>query len=322
MPRKLLFGSLIVLLLTGVFALVQAATSGTPATPTAPAAKAPAEKTPTATAPAVKAPTPALKVPTGFKALEGTSAEPYSKTGWAAQIVHEASGMDLVFIPAGEFLMGSPPGEGGVRSTEVQHRVTISKPFYMGRFEVTQEQWKTVMGMTLAEHRDKNVPPNRYGPESLYGEGPRFPMYYLSWNDCQAFCAKAGVRLPTEAEWEYACRAGTQTTWCCAEKDVPAYAWTNENSKGNTHEVGTKKPNAWGLCDMHGNVWEWCADWLAPYAAAAQVDPKGPATGEGRVVRGGNCYFGMGESRSARRYGRPPDHRWAWTGFRVVLNLK
>ena len=214
----------------------------------------------------------------------------------------------LVLIPAGKFLMGDP----GSRQRP-QPEVTISKPFYMGAFEVTQEQYAAVTGAN----------PSRV-------KGPRNPVENVSWNEAVAFCktlsARTGraVRLPTEAEWEYACRAGTSTRYCFGddEKDLKDYAWAviaGEGPKG-TQPVGLKKPNQFRLYDMHGNVWEWCSDWFAdPSAAAAAQDPQGPPTGTDRVLRGGGWNGAAFYSRAAARTKHTPDFRSDHFGLRIVV---
>ena len=204
--------------------------------------------------------------------------------------------MVLVLIPPGEFLMGSPDSDalaGG--SEKPQHRVQISEPFYLGMCEVTQEQYRRVTGEN----------PSRYK-----GDAQR-PVERVSWNDAVEFCRQLSdtegreYRLPTEAEWEYACRAGSTTKWCFGDSTagLEDYAWYSANSGGQTHPVGQKSPNAWGLHDMHGNVYEWCADWYGPgyYRNSPPYDPIGAASGSDRVRRGG-CWAGdAGRCRSASR---------------------
>ncbi|MBM4020502.1 MAG: formylglycine-generating enzyme family protein [Planctomycetes bacterium] len=225
----------------------------------------------------------ALRVPHGFRAKPGTVAEPYTRTGWARQIVHAATGIELVFIPAGRFLMGSPENEEKRSDNETQHEVILTRPFYMGAREVTQGQWQKVMG---------DNPSANKGSDTL-------PVEHVSWDDCQAFCQKAGggLRLPTEAEWEYACRAGIQTPFNTGQTISTDQANYDGNyiygsgAKGvfrrATVPVGGSRPNAWGLHDMHGNVWEWCADWSGAYPGASVTDPTGAPSGTTRVMRGG-----------------------------------
>jgi formylglycine-generating enzyme required for sulfatase activity len=221
-------------------------------------------------------------------------------------------GMQLKLIPAGEFLMGSPAGEEGSSGDEgPQHRVQITKPFYLGVHEVTQAQYESVMG--------KNP--------SLF-KGSDLPVEQVSWDEAKEFCQKLSARenrtyrLPTEAEWEYACRANTTTAYNFGNEtsQLGGSAWFDGNSDRKTHSVGAKRPNAWGLYDMHGNVWEWCEDWYdgGYYAKSPSEDPTGPATGSYRVYRGG-CWGGSASRcRSARRYGVVPGFRFNFLGFRVA----
>jgi formylglycine-generating enzyme required for sulfatase activity len=265
--------------------------------------KAPAPaKPPAATAGAVDS---SLRVPPGCRAAAGTQAEPYTKTGYAQAILHEASGMEMVYIPAGTFRMGTPAdykpwqGEsekGYMARFERPRRVTLTRGFYMAKHEVTQAQWERVMG---------------YNPSLFKNVGPEAPVETVSWNECQEFCTKAGggLRLPTEAEWEYACRAGSTGPYA---GDLDDIGWHDGNSAGTTHPVGSKKPNAWGLYDMHGNVREWCHDAHAPEYPPndAVTDPTGPsipAKGgeEGRVVRGGSWADYPFFCRSAARDAMP-----------------
>ncbi len=230
--------------------------------------------------------------------------------------------MKLVLIPAGTFTMGSPKTEKGRDNNEgPQREVTITKPFYMGIYEVTQEQHEVVMG--------KN--PSKF-------KGPKKPVQQVSWDDATPFCKglskKTGktVRLPTEAEWEYACRAGSKTAFCFGddEEQLDDYAWYRGFWRSKTHPVGRKKPNAWGLYDMHGNVWEWCSDWYDPYANAKAVDPQGPDSRGFRVYRGGSCTSIATDCRAASRGRGTPDYRsipddregyWGYCGFRVVVEV-
>ena len=211
--------------------------------------------------------------------------------------------MDFVLIPAGEFMMGSPSGEA-----ERLHRVTLTRPYYLAATEVTQAQWRAVMGSN---------------PSSFKGSD-RLPVECVSWEDATAFCRKVGhgLRLPTEAEWEYACRAGTDSRYCFGDSHsgLGAYAWYGSNSDSQTHPVERKRPNAFGLYDMHGNVWEWCSDWFASgYSADGSRDPQGPGTGYGRVYRGGGWFYPSGGCRSADRSGSAPGIGGSYLGFRPAL---
>jgi formylglycine-generating enzyme required for sulfatase activity len=219
--------------------------------------------------------------------------------------------MTLMQLPAGKFTMGSPNSESGRDSCEGPQRiVTISKAFYMGIYEVTQEQYEAVMGTNPSNFK-----------------GAKNPVEQVSWNDAVEFCkklsAKMGktVRLPTEAEWEYACRAGSKTAFGYGDTDAALneYAWYTNNSGDKTHPVGLKKPNAWGLYDMHGNVWEWCSDWFSEsYANAKTTDPQGADFGTDRILRSGSWYGGPKFCRSACRRRGDPDFRDYIHGFRVV----
>jgi len=224
--------------------------------------------------------------------------------------------MKLVLIPSGKFIMGSPDSEKDRRADEgPQHEVTISKPFYMGVFEVTQEQYEQIIGKNPSKFR-----------------GAKNPVEQVSWNGAVAFCQalsrKTGktVRLPTEAQWEYACRAGTKTKFGFGDKDeeLGEYAWwgyDKGNSGKQTHPVGQKKPNAWGLYDMHGNLWEWCSDYYSDsYANAKNEDPQGPASGSGRVLRSGWWLDNPNSCRSANRSNKAPGTQYDIIGFRVVVD--
>jgi len=214
-------------------------------------------------------------------------------------------GMKLKLLPSGTFTMG----EGGGT-----HKVTLTKPFELGVYEVTQEQYEQVMGSKPSTFK-----------------GPQNPVEQVSWDDAVEFCRKlselaeeksAGYvyRLPTEAEWEYACRAGTTTAYSFgdSESELGAYAWYKKNSGGTTHPVGGKKPNGWGLYDMHGNVYEWCQDWYGSYPSGSVTDPTGAASGSDRVFRGGSWFSFSVNYRSAFRYGHTPDNRHFNHGFRVL----
>jgi len=223
--------------------------------------------------------------------------------------------MKLVRIRPGKFMMGSPDSEVGREGSEgPQHEVTISKPFYLSVTEVTQAQYEAVMGRN----------PGHY-------KGPVNPIECVSWKDASDLCLRLSekthktVRLPTEAEWEYACRAGSKTAFSFGNSDnaLAECAWSKDNSPGTTHPVGQKKPNAWGLYDMHGNVWEWCADWYGEYPKGSVTDPAGPGSGPVRVLRGGSWQEGPLGCRSSRRVRvNSPVYVDGGVGFRVALDLK
>jgi formylglycine-generating enzyme required for sulfatase activity len=258
--------------------------------------------------------------PFGVEDSTSRKGEPAAAPGLKKELSLDLGGgttMKLVLIPAGKFTMGSPETEADHKPEEgPQHEVTISKPFYMGVFEVTQAQFEAIMG--------KN-------PSKLKAFGN--PVENVSWDEAVEFCkklsqkAKKTVRLPTEAEWEYACRAGTKTAFSFGDdaSKLGDYAWFGENSGGNPHLVGQKKPNPWGLYDMHGNVREWCSDYAGgSYADAKNEDPQGPGPPPDgrRVQRGGPYNLPPLVYRSAVRDGLDPVNANQATGFRVVLDLE
>ena len=216
------------------------------------------------------------------------------------------------WIQAGIFDMGSPSDEEGRDSDERRLRVTISKGFYMGRYPVTQAQWETVM---------------QYNP-SASSDHPDSPVEMVSWNDCQVFINTLNqmdlgtFRLPTEAEWEYACRAGTWSRFYWGDdldgSAIGQYAWYSGNSDSQTKEVGLKLPNQANLFDMSGNVWEWCQDYFGAYPEEPQIDPTGPEDGTYRVFRGGGWGFNADRCRSANRGHDLPDRSNGYLGFRLV----
>jgi formylglycine-generating enzyme required for sulfatase activity len=227
--------------------------------------------------------------------------------------------LDLVLAPPGKFVMGSPGTEKKrVKNEGPLHEVTISKAFYVGVYEVTQEQYEAVMGAN----------PSKF-------KGPKNPVEGVNWDDAVKFCqklsAKVGktIRLPTEAEWEYACRAGSKTAFCNGDEleDLKKVGWCSYDGKWGsaqtTKPVGSFQPNAWGLYDMHGNVWEWCSDWYAEtYADTGKVDPQGPESGKFRVIRGGVWNDFPHDCRSAKREWREPGKRTNGFGIRVVMEAK
>ncbi|MGD0092314.1 MAG: formylglycine-generating enzyme family protein, partial [Planctomycetota bacterium] len=219
--------------------------------------------------------------------------------------------MEFVLVNAGEFQMGAQEGELQERPA---HRVKISNPFYLGKYEVTQAQYEKVVGRN----------PSKF-------KGADLPVEQVSWDEAQTFCGAAGklagrsLRLPTEAEWEYACRAGTTTKFNTggADSDLEDAAWFNKNSRSHTNPVGQRKPNAWGLYDMHGNVWEWVQDHFSEkyYVESPVIDPEGPQTGAGRVLRGGCWRSSADDCRSACRHKGYPGERYEDAGFRAVLDF-
>lgn len=216
--------------------------------------------------------------------------------------------LTLCWCPAGTFVMGSSIGEENHDDREIEHRVTLSKGFWMGKCEVTQAQWERVMGNN---------------PSHFRTAGSEAPVDQVSWDDCVEFVrilntrvAGGGFRLPTEAEWEYACRAGTTGPYAGNLDDM---GWYTANSDGTTHPVGRKKPNAWNLFDMHGNVWEWCADWHGTYRSESSTDPTGPGSGSERIRRGGGIHFAYGGyCRSALRGWSAPSSQIPDQGLRLA----
>jgi formylglycine-generating enzyme required for sulfatase activity len=215
--------------------------------------------------------------------------------------------VQFAWIPPGNFLMG-----GNGQDDNPQRRVTISQGFWMGVFLVTQSQWEAVMG---------------YNPS--FFAGPNHPVETVSWDECQEFCRKLGeltgkpIRLPTEAEWEYVARAGTDTEFWSGngEEALNKVGWYKGNSKKRTHSVGEKAaPNPWGLHDVHGNVNEWCQDWHGAIVGENRTDPEGPSVGECRVVRGGCWGYSPDDCGVAARYSHEPDDGLQVFGFRVCFN--
>ena len=244
------------------------------------------------------------------------------RTAFALDEISNTVGMKLKPIPAGKFIMGSPKNEPRRRTDETERSVTISQPFYMSATEITQGQWKAVM---------KTTP---WAEKSWVKEGDDYAAAYISWNDAREFCARLSqregrkYRLPTEAEWEYACRAGSKTAFAFGSdaSTITKHAWVGANAfdmdEKYAHRVGRKEANAFGLYDMHGNNWEWCGDWYSQPTAKAQVDPAGPDTGEKRVIRGGSWHGTPALCRSACRFKRDAEMRINDLGFRVVMEIE
>ena len=233
-----------------------------------------------------------------------------------------ANGVSFVMKPVegGTFQMGSDDSEADSDEKPV-HSVTVST-FYMGETEVTQALWNAVMGTTVSQQRDKA---DKSWP--LRGEGDNYPMYYISWNECQEFIRKLNsltgrsFRLPTEAEWEYAARGGNQSNGYkyAGSNNIGSVAWYDDNSGSKTHAVKGKSPNELGLYDMSGNVWEWCSDWKGSYSSGSQTNPKGPSSGSGRVLRGGSWNNGARICRVSDRFNGGPDSGLNSGGFRLCL---
>ena len=214
-------------------------------------------------------------------------------------------GVEFVYIPSGSFTMGSPINETGKECDEDQYRVTISKGYWLSKYEVTQSEWESVM---------------KDNPSQL--KGSNYPVENVSFDDIQGYLVKKGTRyrLPTEAEWEFACRAGTTTVYSFGDSasSLGNYAWYSGNSGDKTHPVGQKRPNPWGLYDMHGNVWEWCSDLHRNYPGGRVTDPKGAPSGKYRIIRGGSLKNCSRVSRSANRGYDNPEDIYYNSGFRLA----
>lgn len=218
------------------------------------------------------------------------------------------------WCPPGQFKMGSDPNLVSHMLNEEPYDVTLNKGFWLQRTELTQTQYEALMGVNPA-----------------FFPGASSPVDSVSWNNATEYCrrltslppeSKLGnvFRLPTEAEWEYACRAGSTTEFCYGDDpaELVNYGWINANSQRTTHPVGEKQPNVWGLHDMHGNVAEWCQDWYGPYPTTPATDPQGQAEGEARVLRGGGWFYDSSRARSAFRDANGPSSKYVGLGFRLV----
>lgn len=262
------------------------------------------------------------------RALPSTPAIARSAEASTSYFITNSLGMKLAAIPAGRFTMGSPENEPERYDNEgPQHEVELTKGFYLGVYPVRQDDYQAVTGSN---------------PSNFTDDGHR-PVERITWFDAVAFCNRLsqreklspcyridgqkvqtevgnGYRLPTEAEWEYACRAGTTTRWWFGDNELRLgdFAWFDENSDGMTHPVGQKASNDWGLHDMHGNVWEWCDDWYGMYSSDQAIDPTGSEHYTGRILRGGSWLYGACYCRCAFRLAYRPDLRSYFNGFRVV----
>jgi uncharacterized protein (TIGR02996 family) len=247
-------------------------------------------------------------------------------------------GMTFVLVPPGTFWMGRSKGARPADNAGPRHEVEITQGFYLGATLVTQEQCRTVMGTSPSAFS-----PRGDGADAVANQDTRtFPAERVTWTEAARFCGKLSrraeekaarrtYRLPTEAEWEYACRAGTNTAFAFGSRLTPALANVNlmrhtDGAPGPLYlqrptPVGSYPPNGFGLYDMHGNVWEWCADWFGQdyYRESPRQDPTGPATGEMRILRGGCWYWHAHEARSAYRSYVDPGYRNYCVGFRVVM---
>jgi formylglycine-generating enzyme required for sulfatase activity len=241
-------------------------------------------------------------------ATSGARTAENAPSGGSDEIVNSI-GMPLKLIHPGTFIMGSSETEKSAGNMETPvHEVTLTEPFYLGEYEVTQEQWTAVMGDN----------PSKF-------TGQKHPVERVTWEDAQAFLKKLSekehttYRLPTEAEWEYACRAGVQTAYYWGETWKDEYGWCAYDGDGATHDIGQKQPNAWGLYDMSGNVWEWCQDrYDAHLSGQKTTNPHGPDSGSNRVVRGGSWNNYPLYCISSYRNAFAPSSRFDFLGIRVA----
>jgi formylglycine-generating enzyme required for sulfatase activity len=310
-----------------------------------------------------------------FLASNGSASNPAPVAGtpWALPLAAGGQ-LKMAWIAPGNFMMGSPVTEFGRHDDEAQFHVTLTHGYWLGTTELTVAEWRDVMGTDLRQHltdiinddtlydfpngkstiRDfmgmsRDVDAGKY----LANEADDLPMYFTSWNDAMVFCAKltererkagrlpAGYKytLPTEAQWEYAARAGTTSAtfagplaagnatsvldpiaWYVADSTIGYAGKSLGPTIAGPRTVATKLPNPWGLYDMNGNLWEWCADWYGPYPTGDATDPTGPASGTYRVNRGGSWGSGPADERSANRAKNPQPEASAWRGFRLALS--
>jgi formylglycine-generating enzyme required for sulfatase activity len=224
-----------------------------------------------------------------------------------------ATQMEMLLVPAGTFTMGCTASSNQFACSNVEyptHSVTLTQAFYLGRYEVTQGQWVAKMGSNPSAFQGASYP-----------DAANRPVEQVSWSTIQSYLSATGMRLPSEAEWEYACRAGTTTAFNNGSSDdatVGTIAWYYSNSGSQTHAVGGKAANALGLYDMSGNVWEWVNDWYDAYPSSAQTNPTGPVSASYRVVRGGGWYNDSSGVRSSYRLGITPGYADRYVGFRVA----
>ena len=285
---------------------------------------------------------PAVVTDAGFR-------DAIKATGLPWRVRDKGTNIEMLLIPPGEFVMGKSRGDDAAYENELPaHDVKLTKAFYLGRYEVTQQQYARVTKLTPSHfsHPAKPTVPTLEAlmadgatkPQAEWAvteakeefnawvaqqspasdaKGKEWPVEQVSWADCAAFCKKAGFRLPTEAEWEYACRAGTRTP---RYGELGEIAWWDKNSKEETHAVGTKQANALGLHDMIGNVFEWVNDWFGDnyYSTSPSVNPQGPSSGTYRVLRGGSWFFSSDYCRGSNRDFIYPVNSNYDFGFRVA----
>jgi formylglycine-generating enzyme required for sulfatase activity len=220
---------------------------------------------------------------------------------------HSATGLDFSLVPGGRFLMGPPRDERGRKAHETQHQVTLTRPLLVSRTACTQAAWKKVSG----------------GENPSHWVGETLPVEQVSRDAASGWCDTVGLSLLTEAQWEYSCRSGTTTRFCGgnAESDLDAHGWYSTNAADRTHPVAQKRPNSFGLFDMHANVWEWCSDWYADDEHGPDLDPAGPESGVNRVIRGGCWGAGPEYCCVSSRGGWAPGSSSHSLGFRPSFQL-
>ena len=270
---------------------------------------------------------PGTQIPPGFEMVKGSAED---TNGWASEIRHKDTGLEMVYVAPGEFMMGSPLSEKDRADDQIQHKVKLTKGFYIGKYEVTQGQWDKIMG------RNPNVDP------PVDPKCKNFPVKQISWNECKTFCEKLGetsssasaqgglrrddgnrFRLPSEAEWEFAARGGNKSKGFIysGSNNLDEVAWYSSNSETKMHEVGQKKANELGIFDMSGNVWEWCSDFYGEYPSENVTDPAGVPPGYDHVTRGGSWYTKDWRCRIAVRNIIMMVDRWYALGFRLAMDI-
>ena len=283
---------------------------------------------------------PDLNTPPGCIAADGAKPGP---EGYADRIIHEKTQIEMVLIPAGKFRLGS--NEPGLASNVAPEReVMIVRPFYIGKTEVTNGHYRRFMKAMPNYNGEADVDPAydlyllHFNGKSVMSAENKYPVIWVSWHNAQAFCAWASLALPSEAQWEYACRAGTTTHFSFGNDltKLPKYAWVDFAAGHRTHPVATKLPNPWGLYDVHGNVWEWCADdYIYRYENAPVDDsPRRDPNAQTKPLRGGSWSTGPGKHKKPRpgfhsdalgcvaRFHVAPGNAWHDRGFRVMLHLE
>jgi formylglycine-generating enzyme required for sulfatase activity len=244
-----------------------------------------------------------VQIPADFEIIKSSASD---TNGNPLEIRHKSIGIELVYVVAGEFMMGAQ--DGIIDETPV-HKVKLTKGYYIGKYEVTQSQWEAVMGDN---------------PSYFKNSGKYAPVENVSWDNCHEFCRKigGGLRLPTEAEWEFAARGGNKSKRVIYSggDNLDQCAWYAINSRNSTHPVGEKKANELGLYDMSGNVWEWCFDWYGDYPSGSIIDPTGVSSGSRRVYRGGSWNSSAWLCRSTARFWPSPVEYGHYLGFRLALH--